>query len=128
MSSKRQQILPSQSVRGLVAPATAVLYDGLVCGGSRASVLHGLAKYLTSLALELRRYDGYFDLCPVITVQGVPSGLTNILRVPNSACADGYLAEEAEQLGSRMEQTNQSQLNLSLQADGTPCTKKQLIF
>ena len=56
MNSNRQKFLPSQSVCSLVASAdAAVLCGGLIGCGPRASVLHGLAQYLTSLALELMR-------------------------------------------------------------------------
>ena len=44
--------------------------------------------------------------------------------LPDSAGANGDLAELAGQLGKMVEQPNQSQPTPGLRADGTPCTEE----
>ena len=47
--------------------------------------------------------------------------------LPDSAWADGNLAEVVRQLGKKVEHRNQIQPNPGLRAHGTPCTRTKLL-
>ena len=84
-----------------------------------SSVIYFRYSWDTIKTVHIKRRYYHYTGCP----KWAETGFSWLwFRMPNSARADGNLAEAAGQLGKMVEHRNQSQPNPGLRSLGTPCS------